>query len=237
PGSTKTCLTPWSFSPPAPGIRPRSPQASPRLENSKKTCIPAGSGGSSGSDSLPTRPPRSPLCIRRTSCDGGELCLGFPLVTPRLAAWHVALVFTVAVSAFARVPLQTAIDYVADFRNAPQWQPGLAAVDIEAPFPQATHVVEVRRFLGRRIEAPGDLVDWVPGRGFTVRGHSGPLRVESRYSFAREADGTRISLSLTMAARGLARIGEPVLRRSLTRELSLAFERLSPTLDGHVQDA
>jgi NAD(P)-dependent dehydrogenase (short-subunit alcohol dehydrogenase family) len=158
-------------------------------------------------------------------------------VTPRLAAWHVALVFTVAVSAFARVPLQTAIDYVADFRNAPQWQHGLAAVDIEAPFPQATHVVEVRRFLGRRIEAPGDLVDWVPGRGFTVRGHSGPLRVESRYSFAREADGTRISLSLTMAARGLARIGEPVLRRSLTRELSLAFERLSPTLDGHVQDA
>lgn len=144
--------------------------------------------------------------------------------------------FTVAVSAFTRVPLQTAIDYVADFRNAPQWQRGLTAVETEAPFPLANHVVEVRRFLGRRIEAPGDLVDWVSGRGFTVRGHSGPLRVESRYSFAPEADGTRISLSLTMAARGLARIGEPVLRRSLTRELALAFERLSPTLDSHVQD-
>jgi short-subunit dehydrogenase len=146
-------------------------------------------------------------------------------------------VFTVAVSAFARVPPETAMDYVADFRNAPQWQLGLTAVEVDAPFPQARHVVEVRRFLGRRIEAPGDLVDWIPGEGFTVRGHSGPLRVESRYSFAPEANGTRVSLSLTMAARGLARIGEPILRRSLTRELTLAFERLSPVLHNQVKGA
>jgi short-subunit dehydrogenase len=145
-------------------------------------------------------------------------------------------VFTVAVSAFARVPLEAAIAYVADFRNAPRWQRGLADVEVDAPFPVAKTVVEVRRFLGRRIEAPGELVDWVPGKGFTVRGHSGPLRVESRYGFAAEADGTRVSLRLTMAATGLARVGEPVLRRSITRELTQAFEQLGRVLDGQLAD-
>ncbi len=140
--------------------------------------------------------------------------------------------FTVAVSAFAHVPVQTAIDYVADFRNAPRWQRGLTAVEVDGPFPEARKVVEVRRFLGRRIEAPGELVAWETGAGFTVRGHSGPLRVESRYGFAPEADGTRISLNLTMSALGPVRVMEPVLRRSLTRELDTAFKLLAVTLDG-----
>lgn len=134
-------------------------------------------------------------------------------------------------SAFARVPLEFAIAYVADFRNAPHWQRGLTNVEVDGPFPAAKYVVEVRQFLGRRIEAPGQLVDWVPGKGFTVRGRSGPLRVESRYSFTSEGGGTRIGLQLTMDARGLARMSEPILRRNITRELGMAFERLGSTLD------
>jgi short-subunit dehydrogenase len=141
-------------------------------------------------------------------------------------------VFTVTVSVFARVSLETAVSYVADFRNAPRWQRGLTAVEVAGPFPGSDTVVEVRRFLGRRIEAPGVLVDWDPGKGFTVRGNSGPLRVESRYGFAREADGTRISLNLTMCAAGLARVSEPLLRHTLERELNTAFERLGSILDG-----
>lgn len=145
--------------------------------------------------------------------------------------------FTVSVSAFTRVPVQTAIDYVADFRNAPRWQRGLTAVEVDGPFPVASSVVEVRRFLGRRIEAPGDLVAWEPGAGFTVRGHSGPLRVESHYGFAGDADGTRISLDLTMSAGGPLRAIEPVLRRSLTRELNTAFRLLAGILDGDTTES
>lgn len=140
--------------------------------------------------------------------------------------------FTVAVSTLAHVPMQTAIDYVADFRNAPRWQHGLTAVEVDEPFPAAGKVVEIRRFIGRRIEAPGELVAWETDAGFTVRGHSGPLRVESRYGFAPEADGTRISLHLTMSAAGPARVIEPLLRRSLTRELNAAFKLLGDILDG-----
>lgn len=140
--------------------------------------------------------------------------------------------FTVAVSAFTRVPVQTAVDYVADFRNAPHWQRGLAAVETDGPFPAARTVVEVRRLLGRRIEAPGELVAWQPGAGFTVRGHSGPLRAESRYEFVAEGDGTRITLHLTMSAAGPLRAIEPLLRRSLTSELDAAVRLLADILDG-----
>lgn len=140
--------------------------------------------------------------------------------------------FTVSVSAFAPVPVQTAVDYVADFRNAPHWQRGLAAVETDGPFPAARKVVEVRRLLGRRIEAPGELVTWEPGAGFTVRGGSGPLRAESRYGFVPEGDGTRITLQLTMSAAWPLRAIEPLLRRSLTRELDTAIRLLADILDG-----
>jgi Polyketide cyclase / dehydrase and lipid transport len=144
-------------------------------------------------------------------------------------------VFTVEVSAFAQVPLAVAVAYVADFRNAPDWQRGLTGVQTDGPFPASRTVIEERRFFGRRITAPGELVAWDPAAGFTVRGHSGPLTVESSYGFASEADGTRISLHLTMAGRGIARVAEPLLRRGLTRELQVAFQRLSRILDGQMR--
>lgn len=146
--------------------------------------------------------------------------------------------FTVAVSVFARVPVQTAIDYVADFRNAPRWQRGLIAVEVDGPFPVAKKVVEIRRLLGRRMEAHGELIAWEPGAGFTMRGHSGPLQAESRWGFESESDGTRISLRLTISAAGPARAIEPLLqlqRRSLTRELDTSFKQLAVILNGDGQ--
>ncbi|MEN3304409.1 MAG: hypothetical protein V7603_611 [Micromonosporaceae bacterium] len=81
------------------------------------------------------------------------------------------------------------------------------------------------------VEALGDLVDWQPLGGFTVCGRSKLLRVESKYVFTREPDGTRTSLSLTMDPRGPARLVEPVLRRQLWQSLTVSFDRLATTLE------
>lgn len=139
--------------------------------------------------------------------------------------------FTVNVSCLVDRPLREVFDYVADFRNAPAWQPQLDSVRLDGgPFPEGKQVVEVHHFLGVRVEAVGDLVDWQPPDGFTVRGRSKLLRVESKYAFTRTKDGTRVSLSLTMDPRGPARMMEPVLRRQLTHDLTVSFERLARKL-------
>lgn len=144
--------------------------------------------------------------------------------------------FTVVVSATTRAPLAEVFDFVADFRNAPTWQRQLVGVRLdEGPFPSGKRVVELRSFLGKRIEAPGDLVSWQRLVGFTVRGSSGPLYVESDYGFKADGTGTLVTLHLTMTARGLARVAEPVLRRSMERELAAAFLRLGPVLDALVE--
>jgi uncharacterized membrane protein len=136
-------------------------------------------------------------------------------------------VFTVEVSCAVDLPLRQVFDYVADFRNAPDWQRQLASVRLEdGPFPTGTRVVEIHHFLGLRVEAGGDLVDWEPPKGFTVRGRSKLLAVESRYAFAGDADSARVSLRLTMTPHGPARIAEPVLSRTLRRDLVDAFSRL-----------
>jgi uncharacterized membrane protein len=140
--------------------------------------------------------------------------------------------FTVNVSCLVDRPLRHVFDYLADFRNAPTWQPQLDSVRLDGgPFPVGKQVVEIHHFLGVRVEALGDLVDWQPLNGFTVRGRSKLLRVESRYAFTREPDGTRTSLSLTMDPRGPARLVEPVLRRQLWRSLTVSFNRLATTLE------
>jgi hypothetical protein len=140
--------------------------------------------------------------------------------------------FTVNVWCLVDRSLRNVFDYVADFRNAPTWQPQLDSVRLDGgPFPQGKQVVEIHHFLGVRVEAVGDLVGWQPMDGFTVRGRSKLLRVESKYTFAREPDGTRVSLSLTMDPRSPARLMEPVLRRQLTHDLTESFIRLARTLE------
>jgi len=142
-------------------------------------------------------------------------------------------VFTVDVSCLARRPLPEVFDFVADFRNAPGWQPQLHAVRLDdGPFPAGTRVVEIHHFLGRRVEAVGDLVQWEQGRGFTVQGRSALLKVTSRYRFAAQPDGTRVSLALTMDPRGPARLAEPVLRRQLRDSLTASFVLLRQALEG-----
>jgi uncharacterized membrane protein len=140
--------------------------------------------------------------------------------------------FTVNVSCLVDRPLPEVFDYLADFRNAPIWQPQLDSVRLDGgPFPEGNQVVEIHHFFGVRVEAVGDLVDWQPLDGFTVRGRSKLLRVESTYTFARVPGGARVSLSLTMEPRGPARMIEPVLRRQLARDLSVSFVRLAETLN------
>jgi hypothetical protein len=136
-------------------------------------------------------------------------------------------VFTVEVSCVIDLPLLQVFDYVADFRNAPDWQRQLSSVRLEdGPFPTGTRVVEIHHFLGLRVEAGGDLVGWEPPKGFVVRGRSKLLAVESRYAFASEADSARVTLQLTMTPHGPARIAEPMLSRTLRRDLVEAFSRL-----------
>jgi hypothetical protein len=87
-------------------------------------------------------------------------------------------------------------------------------------------VVEIHRFLGFRVEAAGDLVAWDPPTGFTVRGRSTRLAVESRYAFSGDDEASRVDLRLTMTPRGPAVLAEPILSRALRADLVDAFQRL-----------
>src|SRR4051812_16730935 len=118
------------------------------------------------------------MAVGRARPAGSAMCGG----TVKRKDRHV---FIVNMSCLINRPLKPVFEYVADFRNAPSWQPQLAAVRLEdGPFPAGRTVTEIHHFLGVRIEATGQLVDWQPLAGFVVRGRSGLIEVESRYAFA-----------------------------------------------------
>lgn len=142
--------------------------------------------------------------------------------------------FTVEVSCAIDLPLTQVFAYVADFRHAPEWQRQLSSVRLDdGPFPTGTRVVEIHRFLGFRVEAAGDLVAWDPPAGFTVRGRSTRLAVESRYTFSGDDRASRVALRLTMTPRGPANLAEPMLSRTLRADLADAFRRLPAAARQH----
>lgn len=140
--------------------------------------------------------------------------------------------FTVEVAGVLDLPQSEVFDYVADFRNAPDWQAGLVAVHYpDGPFPTGRQVVEAHRFMGTVMVAVGELVDWQPMDEFTVRGGPRLLRVESHYRFTPERTGTRVAIGVTMHPKGPVRLAEPALRRRLQRRLAPAFGELAKVIE------
>ena len=141
--------------------------------------------------------------------------------------------FVLKLSTYVAAPLECVFAYLADFRHAPDWQGQLAGVRLDdGPFPDGTHVVEIRRMLGRTFEAHGELVAWDPPRGLTVRGSSGPLHVESRYSCNAAPGGTVVEITLTVSGTGPIQLATPLLARAFRRQGAADIKRLATVFDG-----
>jgi hypothetical protein len=145
--------------------------------------------------------------------------------------------FVLRISTHVAGPPGCVFDYVSDFRHAPDWQEQLSGIRLpDGPFPKGTHVVEIRRMLGRTFDAHGELVAWDPPRGLTVRGSSGPLHVESRYTFEQvEGGGTRVEIALTVRGTGPIRAAAPLLRRVFRHQAEADMRRLTAVLDGRAR--
>lgn len=141
--------------------------------------------------------------------------------------------FVLRLATHVAAPLECVFAYLADFRHAPDWQGQLTGVRLDhGPFPRGTHVVEIRRMLGRTFEAHGELVAWDPPRGLTVRGSSGPLHVESRYSCEAAPGGTVVEITLTVSGAGPIRLAAPLLARVFRRQGAADIRRLAAVFDG-----
>ena len=131
-------------------------------------------------------------------------------------------------------PIDEVFAYVTDQTNTPNWQAGLveAKRTTASPIGVGTKHTFVRSFMGRRMEASNEYVAYEPGRIITFKTISGPVPLEASYLFEPVAGGTHLTSKIAMDAKGLVSLAEPLIARSLRREMDAAFVALKGLLEG-----
>jgi uncharacterized membrane protein len=163
-----------------------------------------------------------------------EITLVVSLVTNTASEMRSPDVINVEKSVVINRPVDEVFAFVGDQRNTPRWQHGLVEVKrlTDGPPGIGTKHTFVRSFMGRRMEASNEYVAYEPGRIITFKTISGPVPLEASYLFEPVAGGTQLTSKIAMDAKGLVSLAEPLIARSLRREMDAAFVALKGLLEG-----
>jgi hypothetical protein len=123
--------------------------------------------------------------------------------------------------------------YASDPANAPVWYENIESVEWRTPPPAAlgTRVAFVARFLGRRLAYTYEIAELVAGERLVMRTSEGPFPMETTYTWAEAPDGTRMTLRNRGEPAGFARVGAPMMARSMRKANRKDLERLKRLLE------
>src|SRR5512133_3018254 len=110
-------------------------------------------------------------------------------------------------------PIDEVFAFVADQMNAPRWQQGLLEVrrTSETPLGIGTKHTFVRKFMGRRLEATNEYVEYELNRKVALRSTSGPMAFEGSYLTEPADGGTRVTSRIKMQPGNFVALAEPLI--------------------------
>jgi uncharacterized membrane protein len=123
--------------------------------------------------------------------------------------------------------------YASDPANAPVWYENIESVEWRTPPPaaQGTRVAFVARFLGRRLAYTYEIAELVPGERLVMRTSEGPFPMETTYTWSDVPGGTRMTLQNRGEPAGFARVGTPMMARSMRKANRKDLEQLKRLLE------
>jgi len=123
--------------------------------------------------------------------------------------------------------------YAADPSHAPDWYVNIASIDwlTDPPVRVGSQKAFVARFLGRRLAYTYEIAELVAGERLVMRTSEGPFPMETTYTWADAPDGTRMTLRNRGEPAGFARVGAPMMARSMRKANRKDLERLKRLLE------
>jgi len=108
---------------------------------------------------------------------------------------------------------------VRDLDRAPEWQPSLESVDVQAG-------TEVRRIGGRRQTLKFFVLEDDPPRRLALSSEGGPAKARATFHLERAGDGTAVTFSLDVELRGAARFAGPIVKSTAQHEVRTTLTKL-----------
>lgn len=137
------------------------------------------------------------------------------------------------VSTVKNRPLPDVFRFVTKVEDQPKWQAASVENHQLTPGPMAvdTQIQHIGKWLGRRYESLGQVVDFEPDRRWAYKSLSGPYQLKMRYAFEPAAAGTRLTLTAVGGDLGFFRLPAPLLRFFAKRVLQADLDRLKRVLE------
>ncbi len=132
----------------------------------------------------------------------------------------------------ARPPAE-AFDYVSEFANTAEWDPGIAESRklTDGPIRVGTEYDVVALFRGKRQAFRYRVTELEPGRRVVLAGESDQATSVDVIAVEPDGAGSRILYSAEIKLKGLRRIAEPLLRGTLAKTGEEALAGLKHALD------
>lgn len=131
-------------------------------------------------------------------------------------------------------PLDEAFLYVADFRTATEWDPGIVQSRRvnNGPIGKGATYDVTAVFRGNRVPFRYEIVEFEENHRLVLHGAGAKARSADEIRFEQMGDGTRIAYHAVLTMKGLRRLAEPFLGRTLDAMGARALAGLKAKLDG-----
>jgi len=122
--------------------------------------------------------------------------------------------------------------YITDMEKIPEWQATALSGRLESErLEKGAKAVEVRRFLGRKMESTIHVTEVEPDRRFEAEVVTGPLEYRFSHRLEPEGDGTKVVFTIEGEPGPYFNIGEPVIERQVRRQVADDFRTLKLLLE------
>ena len=129
-------------------------------------------------------------------------------------------------------PVQVVFEFVLNGMNSPLWQPSVMDVERLADTPGGpSFKLGLRGAAGGRLDGDYKVVEAQPGQLIRFQVTAGAARRNGHFAFEAMGDQTRVSFVLQEPTKGLARLLDSLLGRTLQNEVA-ALHNLKGFLEG-----
>lgn len=131
-------------------------------------------------------------------------------------------------------PIHEVFAFIANVENNPQWQQSVLEARKTSPGPVGVGStgIEVRQFMGRRMELSFEVTEYEENAKFSFKITSGPMPMAGTETFESVEGGTRVNLTFQGETGGIFSLAEPIMAGMVRNLVEADCRSLKALLEG-----